>query len=173
MMSLSVSCNDGDIKVHNDFTTVMVLSSINTSESSLQRGSITGCCVNGMSVGTMLPVSISFQEQSLTNHSHLARSTEETNMTTVNGSFSHWLKMPWSKCSCSTQVPTCQWSNMWLQLYFLQQHSARKGESKVYPCFIWVEMIGPSWSSSSSMRRCRLYQNIGWLCCGIAWTYGT
>jgi len=89
MMFLSVSCNDGDIKVHNDFTTVKVLSSINTSESSLQRGTITGYCVNAMSVGTMLPVSISSQEQSLTNHSHLARSTEETNMTTVNGNFSH------------------------------------------------------------------------------------
>ena len=89
-MTLFVSCTDGDIRVHKDFTTVMVLSSINTSESSLQWGSITGCCVNGMSVGTMLPVSISFQEQSLTNYSHLARSTEETNMTTVNGSFNHW-----------------------------------------------------------------------------------
>jgi hypothetical protein len=70
-----------------NFTTVMVLSSISISESSLQRGFITGCCFNRMSVVTMLWVSISFQEQSFTNYSHLARSTEETNMTTVNGSF--------------------------------------------------------------------------------------
>jgi hypothetical protein len=89
MMTLSVSCTDGDIRVHKDFTNVMVLSSINTSESSLQRGSITGCCVYGMSMGTMLLVSISLPKQSLTNYSHLARSTEETNMTTINGSFNH------------------------------------------------------------------------------------
>lgn len=89
MIILSVSCTDGDNRVHEDFTTVMVLLSINTSDSSLQSRSITGWCVSGTSVHTMLPVSISFQEQSLTNYSHLARSTEETNMTNVNGSFNH------------------------------------------------------------------------------------
>jgi hypothetical protein len=91
MIILSVSCTDGDNRVHEDFITVMVLLSINTSDSSLQSRSITGWCVSGTSVHTMLPVSISFQEQSLTNYSHLARSTEETNMTNVNGSFNHWL----------------------------------------------------------------------------------
>ena len=62
MMTLSVSCTDGDIRVHKDFTTVMVLLSINISESSLQRGSITGCCVNGMSVSLhFLPSTLTYQ----------------------------------------------------------------------------------------------------------------
>lgn len=169
-MSLSVSCTDDDIKVHEDFTTVMVLLSINTSESYLQRGpslaAVSMECLWALCYWSPFPSKNSHLPTTLIywRDQHDNCKWEFQSLT---------LKMPWSECSCSKQVPTCQWSNMWLQLYFLQQHSAWKCESKIYPCFIWVEMIGPSWSSSSSMRGCRLYQNIGWLCCGIAWTYGT